>query len=52
VVSPACVARISLAATVTFLSVLDAEEIFRISVMILKRKLNILGVNFEKISKN
>lgn len=32
--------------------VLDAEEIFRISVMILKRKLNILGVNVEKISKN
>jgi len=32
--------------------VLEAEEIFRISVMILKRKLNILGVNVEKISKN
>lgn len=32
--------------------VLEAEEIFKISVMILKRKLNILGVNVEKISKN
>lgn len=32
--------------------VLEAEEIFKNSVMILKRKLNILGINIEKISKN
>ena len=32
--------------------VLDVEEIFEESVTILKRKLNILGINVEKISKN